>query len=438
MGVTAIAMPRLGMTMEEGTVVEWPLAIGERVAKGETVLVIESEKSEVDVEATASGVFRHVYVEPGETVPCATLLGAITETVDEPFDPEGFAAEHRGPEPAASVKPLPSVPPGADAGRRVNRRLLGGRKAVAPAARALARRLGLDPEAVPGTGPNGRVTKQDVEAHAAARERLVTVEEGVALEVLREGKGDPVLLLPGFGTDVTCLALQARALAEHHSVVAVNPRGVGSSDAPELPCYDVARSAADAAGVLDAPAHVVGASLGAAVALELALSHSDRVRSLTLITPFVEATPRLLAVTQAWCRIAAQVDAETLARALAPWLFSEDLLADDTIRERTLRGLVASVAKVPVTTLERTAAGIAEWSGARSDDLDKIRVPCLVLAAGADLLTPHADSIAAAIPGANVIAFAGSGHALAIEAADGVSEAIHSHILRDPALRPEP
>jgi len=423
------------MTMEEGTVVEWPIAIGDSVVRGETVLIIETEKSEVEVEATASGVLRHVYVEPGETVPCATILGAITGTMDEPFDPDAFAAEHRGPQPAASVQPVPAVRPGAGAARSANQRAPGGHKAVAPVARALARKLGLDPEVVHGTGPGGRVTKQDVETHAEARERLVMVEDGIALEVLREGEGDPVLLLPGFGTDVSSFALQARVLAEHHAVVGVNPRGVGLSDAPDLPRYEVARSAADAASVLDAPAHIVGASLGAAVALELALSHPDRVRSLTLITPFVEATPRLLAVTRAWCRIAAQVDAEALALALAPWLFSEGLLADDTIRERTLRGLTASVAKVPAATLERTAAGITAWSGARRNDLGKIAAPCLVLAAGADLLTPHADTIAAAIPGANLIAFPGSGHALAIEVSGRVSEAIHSHVRRNTGLR---
>jgi len=432
MSATAIAMPRLGMTMEEGTVVEWPLAIGERVEKGEAVLVIESEKSEVEVEAIASGVLRHIYVEPDNTVPCATLLAAITDTMDEPFDADAFAAEQQGPPSVPSAPPTPSVQPPTDAGRLVTRKASGARKAVTPAARSLARKLSLDPEAVHGTGPNGRVTTQDVEAHVEARERLVTVENGVALEVLREGEGDPVLLLPGFGTDISSFALQARALVERHKVLAVNPRGVGLSDAPDLPLYDVARAAADAAAVLDDlahdAAHVVGASLGAAVALEFALTHPDRVRSLTLITPFVEATPRLLAVTHAWCQIAVQIDAEALARAILPWLFSGEFLADEKARERTVRGLAASVGKVPATTLERAAAGIAAWSGTRSHDLGKIGVPCLVLAAGDDLLTPHADHIAAAIGGATMITFAGSGHALAIEASDQVSEAICSHI----------
>ena len=56
-------MPKLGLTMQEGTVIEWPIAIGVRVEKGEVVLIIESEKAEIEIEATESGVFRHVYGE---------------------------------------------------------------------------------------------------------------------------------------------------------------------------------------------------------------------------------------------------------------------------------------------------------------------------------------------------------------------------------------
>ena len=77
---TPIAMPKLGMTMTEGRVVEWPTPLGARVEKGAVVLVIESEKSEVEIESPAAGVLRHVYVEPDQTVPCGTLLAALTAT----------------------------------------------------------------------------------------------------------------------------------------------------------------------------------------------------------------------------------------------------------------------------------------------------------------------------------------------------------------------
>ena len=81
---TAIAMPRLGMTMTEGTVLTWPVPLGGRVEKGQVVLTIESEKAEVEIEAPASGVLRHVYVEPDRTVPCGTLLAALTEAPRSP------------------------------------------------------------------------------------------------------------------------------------------------------------------------------------------------------------------------------------------------------------------------------------------------------------------------------------------------------------------
>jgi pyruvate dehydrogenase E2 component (dihydrolipoamide acetyltransferase) len=95
---TAISMPRLGMTMEEGMVVEWPFSVGDRVEKGEAVLIIESEKAEVEIEAPAEGFLRHIYVEEGDTVPCGSLLGAITETADEPFDAEAFQSAKAQPE----------------------------------------------------------------------------------------------------------------------------------------------------------------------------------------------------------------------------------------------------------------------------------------------------------------------------------------------------
>jgi pimeloyl-ACP methyl ester carboxylesterase len=418
---TAISMPRLGMTMEEGTVIEWPVPVGDRIEKGDVVLIIESEKAEVEIEAAGGGFFRHVYVETGETVPCGSLLGAITETRDEPFDADAFhTAEHRPLEKAGGGLQVKTAAAPSESVRA--------EKPVAPAARALARKLGLDPHSVPGTGPGDRVTKQDVEAFAAARESLVPVADGVSLEVLTEGKGEPVVLLPGLGTDVSSFAWQTPMLAERFRVFGVNPRGVGLSDAPEADAYEVAQTAADAAATFEGPGHVIGASLGAAAALELAIAHPGRVRSLTLITPFVEATPRLLAVAEAWRRLAAEASPETLAAALLPWFFSAGFLADEAARGRTLRGLAQTVSRVPAATLARATEGVSRWSGSRTGDLEKLSAPTLVVAAGEDLLTPGAEAIAEAIPGATLLVVEGAGHAVALEAADAVNEAIAAHL----------
>jgi pyruvate dehydrogenase E2 component (dihydrolipoamide acetyltransferase) len=421
---TAIAMPKLGMTMEEGTLVSWSVAIGERVEKGATLLVIESEKAEVEIEATASGFLRHAYVELGETVPCGTLLGALSEVPDEPFDADAFRAEHDHPEPVARSVAAPSPSPAAEPAAAPPR----GAAPIAPAARKAARELGIDPARIPGSGPGGRVTRRDVEAWVEARKSLVDVGGGVCLDVPSEGEGDPLLLLPGFGTDVSVFARQIPPLAGRHRVLGVNPRGVGHSDAPELPSYSVTQAAADVAALVDEPAHVVGTSLGAAAAIELALEHAERVRSLTLIAPFVSASARLLAVADAWAGIAAAAAPELLARALLPWLFSTRYLEDEASRERTARGLAASLARVRPATLPRAAAGLREWSGTRTEDLGRIAVPTLVVVAAEDLLTPGAERIAQAIPGARCTLVSGAGHAVGIEDGEAVNAAILEHL----------
>lgn len=421
---TPIKMPKLGMTMSEGTVIEWPVALGGFVDKGVVVLRIESEKAEIEIEATASGFMRHVYVEADETVPCGTLLAALTESADAPFDAETFRREHDAPEVPVAVAPAVPSPPAAvtPAGRRA------GRKAVAPAARALAKKLGVDPEVIPGTGSGGRVTRADVEAWAAARETLIEVADGVRLEVPTSGAGDEVLLLPGFGTDASVFALQSAILATRFRVRAVNPRGVGLSDAPEQDAYDPVLQAADAAALLDGAVHVVGASMGAAVAIELALGHPERVRSLTLITPVLDVTPRLAAVLDAWCRLAAESSPETLATALLPWMFSDETLADTRTRDRLRRGFAATVARVPPVVLGRYATGLRRWSGTRTDDLARLAAPTLVLTGGADLLATDGPRIAAGVPGARAQVVPGAGHALTLEAADAVRDAILSHV----------
>src|SRR5207244_2034300 len=88
---TAVTMPRLGLTMVEGTVVEWKATVGDVVDKGQPILVIESEKVEVEIEAFVAGALVATYVEPGNTVPIGSLLGAIADPAER-FDREAFAA----------------------------------------------------------------------------------------------------------------------------------------------------------------------------------------------------------------------------------------------------------------------------------------------------------------------------------------------------------
>jgi len=428
----AVAMPKLGMTMEEGMVVEWRAAIGDPVTAGEVVVVIETDKAANDLEAPASGVLRHVYVAVDETVPCGTLLAAITDEADEEFDADAFRAAYTPPvgfesRPLDAGAAAPSVARSQVVAPEAAR-LTRGAVPVTPAARALARRLGIGTSGIPGSGPGGRVVRADVAAWAERRARLRPVAEGVALDVPTEGAGDPVVLLPGFGSDVSVFAQQTAALTARHRVLGVNPRGVAGSDAPADASYGVDQAARDVAALIDAPAHVDGASLGASVAIELALIAPDKVRSLTLVTPFLEADARLHAVCESWARLASEVPSTSLASVLMPWMFSPDVLADDHVRRRIQRGLAATLARVPAATLERTLAGLAAWSGSREGDLGRIAAPTLVVVAGGDLLTRDSASVASAIPGARCVEIAGAGHAVTIEAPGAVSDAIASHV----------
>jgi pimeloyl-ACP methyl ester carboxylesterase len=418
-------MPKLGMSMEEGRVVAWEVEPGGRVEKGELLLIIESEKAEIEIESTHSGHLRHVYIEAGgeDPLPCGTLLAAIEETPDEAFDAEAFRAEHDQPQiPKLSARELAEARPAATVqvpGKK--------RRAITPAAGGLAKKLGIDVTTVPGSGPGGRVLREDVEAFAARRKDLVSVAEGVALEVGTDGEGDPVVLLPGFGSDISVFARQIPMLVDRYHVSAMNPRGVGLSDAPETASYEVATLASDAAALIEAPAHVIGASHGAAVALELALSHPEKVRSLVLVTPFLEATPRLLAVIDAWIR-AADTDTDVLAAMLLPWMFSDAFLADEAQRRLVRRGLADVAARIPTATLERTATGLRAWSGTRSSVVEELRTPTLVVAGGADLLAPSAAEVARRIPAAKCEVIAGSGHAVSIEGSDALNTALANHL----------
>ncbi len=426
---TPIAMPKLGITMEEGTVVEWPFSVGDQVEKGQVVLIIESEKAEVEIEAAETGVIRHYYTEAGDTVPCGTLLGAITEREDEEFDVSAFERDHAATAASHAAAPVGRAPtrPAARTASPTPVRKPGTAPAT-PAARVRARALDIEIARVVGTGPGGRIVREDVEEWAERRKRLVAVADDVSLDVPQHGQGEPVLLLPGLGTDVSAFAQQIPAIAAGHHVYGVNPRGVAGSDAPEQESYSLEQAASDAAAVCEGPAHVIGASLGAAVALELALSQPGRVRSLTLITPFVAGGPRLDAVSDSWSRLAGAVAPDVLARSLLPWFFSPDFLADDVRRERVSRGLSTTVSRVPEASLLRAVAGLRQWSGTRTNDLEQLSIPTLVIAAGGDLLTPDAPSIAERIPNATLVVVPDAGHAVTIEAPDTVNEAILAHL----------
>jgi pyruvate dehydrogenase E2 component (dihydrolipoamide acetyltransferase) len=150
-------MPILGADMVAGTLVAWRKQPGDRVARGDVIAEVETEKGLIDVEAFVTGVLERIVVQPGTTVPTGTVLALIRE------DGAAAAAPAAAPAPAAPAVVTPPRAPAPAAPAE------GGRRRVSPLARKIAQQLGVDPAALRGTGPGGTVTREDVERAAAAR-----------------------------------------------------------------------------------------------------------------------------------------------------------------------------------------------------------------------------------------------------------------------------
>ena len=161
---TEFQMPKLGLTMEAGTIIGWHFPDGAVVEQGTPVLAIETDKVESDVEASASGRL-HQIGAPGETFPCGARIGWFLAEGEDP--PAGVPARPPADVPgstgaAASATSAPASGAGAPA------RGDGGRFLSSPNARRVAAEMGIDLAAVVGSGPGGRIVSEDVQSFAEA------------------------------------------------------------------------------------------------------------------------------------------------------------------------------------------------------------------------------------------------------------------------------
>jgi pimeloyl-ACP methyl ester carboxylesterase len=414
-------MPRLGLTMVEGTVVEWRAKPGDDLQKGQILVVIESEKVEVEVEAFVAGKLAAIYVDPGTTVPIGSLLGAIVDPA-ETFDRKAFEKTFV---PELEGAPASAAPATAElhAPRVPSRDPAVGVKA-APAARALAKKLGVELESVSGTGPGGRISVEDVESAASSG-------PGLAIDV--EGSGPVLLLVSGFGVDKTSWRRQIDGLRSSFAIVGFDHRGIGASRPMPDDSLTVAVMAEDAATALSGkkPATVVGASMGAAIAIELAIAHPDVVKALVLITPAMEKDARLEAVLRSWIEFELP-QSEARIRSMLPWFLSRNFLGEAPKREAAAQALRAMAGRTPLPVLRHHARAFGAWLGTRVGELGRISVPTLVIAGAEDLLIPlpQAERVAARIPGARLEVLDGAGHAVTIEGAERANDLIASFARR--------
>ncbi|MCP4690754.1 MAG: 2-oxo acid dehydrogenase subunit E2 [Desulfobacterales bacterium] len=173
-----IVMPKLGLTMTEGLIVEWKHKAGDPVTKGEVLFVLETEKVTCEVEAPADGVLAEILVSENETAAVGAVIGYLVASAEEleGFEIPGEAEtpgqtrpetdEIETPRDQGASRPSDgSEPP--DAGERVR---------ASPLAKKVARALDVSLQAVEGTGPGGWVVKEDVEKFHEARRGEAAVE----------------------------------------------------------------------------------------------------------------------------------------------------------------------------------------------------------------------------------------------------------------------
>ena len=186
-------MPALSSTMTEGKIVEWLKQPGDKVARGESVLVVESDKADMDVESFQDGYLAAVLMPAGSTAPVGETIGLIVETEAEIADAQAKApsapaaapapAPAPAPTPAAVQTPVPTPAPApapvaapAPSAPVVN----DGRIVASPRAKKLASQMGVDLATVRGSGPHGRIQAEDVEQASGQPISVPRVAEGTA------------------------------------------------------------------------------------------------------------------------------------------------------------------------------------------------------------------------------------------------------------------
>ena len=156
-------MPSLGADMEAGTLVRWLVSVGDSVKRGDIVAEVETDKADMEIETFESGVIERILVGEGEKVAVGTPLALIGEggEVEAAKPRERVAPPPPEPErkPPAKAEAPPEPPAVSPAPHRPR---------ITPAARVLATKLGVDLDAVEGSGVHGAVTRADVERSAGA------------------------------------------------------------------------------------------------------------------------------------------------------------------------------------------------------------------------------------------------------------------------------
>lgn len=363
--ITPIVMPKWGLSMKEGTLSAWHVEEGEEIRVGQEIMDVETDKIANAVEATDAGLLRRRVGQAGEIYPVKALLGVLAPADVSEDEIDAYIAGF-----------------------------------TVPAAEA------------------------DEEEEGPAY-RFIDTPGGRLRYAERPGEGDAILLVHGFGGDLNNWLFNIDALAAAGPVYALDLPGHGeSAKLMEKPGLDALTDAVEAlmqAAGLER-AHLVGHSLGGAVAANLALRDAGRVRSLTLISPAGLGEEINMEYVEGFTAAESRRELKPVLQHLFadPDLVSRQMI-DDLLKYKRLDGVKEALEGLASAVFPngRQAANLAAG-------LAGLDIPVQIIWGAKDAIIPAAH--AKALPGARVEIIAEAGHMAQMEAANRVNELIRKQV----------